>query len=125
MSRACRTHQFITAVMYTSRYRIGGISKLVYTTAACLPHAPRPGKVVAGACWHGLGLHGRYRGAQTGRLQKIRVCLGHRPVDDSLFSEVHHREKTDMYGLCTRHARVSGSVGLFELHDGFHSSHRP
>ena len=31
-------------------YKSGCVSKLVYTTAACLPHAPRPGKGGAGVC---------------------------------------------------------------------------
>ena len=68
MSRACRTCQFISAVVYTSLGREAVVSKQsVYTTSACLPHAPSPGKVGAGVCWHGLGLYGRYRGVQAGR----------------------------------------------------------
>ena len=38
-----------------SEYSTCGISKLVYTTA-CLPRAPRHGKVGAGVRLHGLGL---------------------------------------------------------------------
>ena len=40
--------------MYTSR--TGSISKLVYNTAACFPHAPRPGNVGEGVFWSGVGL---------------------------------------------------------------------
>ena len=80
--------------VFKLRYRSGCVSRVVYTTAACLPHAPCPGKVGAGVCWHGLGLSWKVSWSTDGPvLQEIRVCLVHRPVDDSFCSEVHHRQK--------------------------------
>ena len=120
MSKACRTCQFITAVVHTSLD-----TEAVVYLSLCVHHrclfaertssGQRRSRCV---CWHGLSWKVS-RSTDGPAVQEIRVCFVHRPVDDSLFSEVHYREKTDMYGLCTRHARVSWSAGLFELHDGF------
>ena len=61
-------------------YRNFGISKLVYTTAACSPHAPHPGKVRAGVRFHGLGLEWKPScSSNKPALQETRACLVHRP----------------------------------------------
>ena len=132
MSSACFACQFHTAVVYTSLDTEAVVSKLVYTTADCLPHASRPGKVGAGVCGHGLGFSWKLSWSPNRPvLQTIPACLVHipympvffpmvtgstsndtclpraQPVYGSLFSRVHHRKKTGMYGLGTRSARIS------------------
>ena len=61
-------------------YRNGGISMLVYTTAACLPHAPRLGNVGEGLRLHRLPLEWKPSCSPNGPVpQAIRACLVHRP----------------------------------------------
>ena len=79
MSHAWRTCQFINAVVYTTLDTAAVVSQLVYTTTACLPHAPRLGKVGTGGCWHGLRLYGSYRAGRTSRYSRRYVfasCTG-------------------------------------------------
>ena len=86
--------------------------KFMYTTAACLPHAPRPGKVWTGVCWHGLGRSLKLSCSPHGPVfQGIRACLVHRPCMSTFYRCCMKLTRTTgdklAYTACARSKRVS------------------
>ena len=89
------------------RYRNGCVPKFLYTTAACLPHAPRPCKVGTGLRRHGLSL--KVSRSTDALLQEICDCFVHRPVDDRYFRRYTIGEKVTCTA-CARGRRESRRV---------------